>query len=90
MLRLRIELAGLALRLARTDRHEQLMFGQRSGDVAAQMIDRIFQRVIEQIADHRHPTHHPLPRPAELRMVKLGHRATAVVDRHHHVRYGVG
>ena len=61
------------------------MVGQGVGDITANAVDLRFQLVVEQIADHRHATAHPLPAPTEFRVIELRHRAVAVADGDQHM-----
>ncbi len=58
----------------------QLVRGERIGNVATQVIDSTLQLVVEEIADHRHAATHPLARTAKLGVVELGHRTIAVMN----------
>ena len=57
------------------------MIRQLIGNVTAEIVDAIFQLIVEQITDHGHTTAHPLPGTTKLGVAKLSHGAVAVIDR---------
>ena len=66
------------------------MIGELTGDVAAQIVNRILQMLVKHVAGHRHAALHPLSRTPKFWVVELRHAAIAVLHGQQHMQSRIG
>ena len=79
--------AALLLHAPAQRRARQRLRCQHRRDIPAKAVDASLEPIVEHIADHHHPTGHPLAGPSQFRMVELHHATTTAQHRLHQLHH---